>query len=68
LVQGIDFSVDRRKTIAVVGESSSGKTTPARIITGLLSPYQGRILFDGQELTSRPADRDTDTLRRMQMI
>jgi peptide/nickel transport system ATP-binding protein len=52
----------------VVGESGSGKTTLARIITGLLPPFQGRILFDGQELSPRLADRDTDTLRRMQMI
>jgi peptide/nickel transport system ATP-binding protein len=68
VVQDIDFSVDRRKTVAVVGESGSGKTTLARIITGLLPPYQGRILFDGQELSPRLTDRGHDTLRRMQMI
>jgi peptide/nickel transport system ATP-binding protein len=68
VVQGVEFSIDRRKTVAVVGESGSGKTTVARIITGLLPPYQGRILFDGQELSRRLADRDRETLRRMQMI
>ena len=68
VVKGIDFSIDRRKTVAVVGESGSGKTTVARIITGLLPPYRGRILFDDQELSRRLADRDRETLRRMQMI
>ena len=68
VVQGVDFSIDRRKTVAVVGESGSGKTTVARIITGLLPPYQGRILFDGEELSRKLADRDREILRRMQMI
>jgi peptide/nickel transport system ATP-binding protein len=54
--------------VAVVGESGSGKTTVARIITGLLPPYQGRILFDGEELSRKLVDRDRETLRRMQMI
>ncbi|MCP4744677.1 MAG: ABC transporter ATP-binding protein [Desulfobacteraceae bacterium] len=68
VVEAIDFTVKRRKTVAVVGESGSGKTTLARIITGLLPPYRGRILFDGQELPRKLAERNQQALRQLQMI
>ncbi len=68
VVQGIDFNIKRRKTVAVVGESGSGKTTVARIIAGLLPPYRGSILFEGKPLPAKLANRDRDTLRRLQMI
>ncbi|MBC2712112.1 MAG: ABC transporter ATP-binding protein [Desulfosarcina sp.] len=68
VLEEIDLSIKRGRTIALVGESGSGKSTLARVITGLLPPSQGRIIFDGQELPGKLADRDRETLRRMQMI
>jgi len=68
VVEEINLKVARRKTIAVVGESGSGKTSLARVITGLLSPVEGQIVFDGQELAPDLASRDRESLRRLQMI
>ena len=64
----IDLKLTRGKTAAVVGESGSGKSTLARVVTGLLPPFEGEIIFDGQALKPAFRDRDKDLLRRLQMI
>jgi len=65
-----DVSVDIHagQTLAVVGESGSGKSTLARVITGLLPPKEGRITFEGRELTKAQGDRPADDLCDIQMI
>ena len=68
VLEDISLKIPRRKTIAVVGESGSGKSTLARVITGLLPPFEGRVIFDGQELSPALKSRDREGLRRMQMI
>jgi peptide/nickel transport system ATP-binding protein len=64
----LDLKLTRGKTAAVVGESGSGKSTLARVVTGLLPPFEGEIIFDGQALKPAFRDRDKDLLRRLQMI
>jgi len=64
----IDLKLTRSKTVAVVGESGSGKSTLARVITGLLPPFKGEIIFDGQALKASFRDRGKGLLRRLQMI
>lgn len=56
------------QTLAVVGESGSGKSTLARVITGLLPPREGKIVFDGHDLTPDLPSRPIDDLRELQMI
>ncbi len=58
----VDFEIHRGHTVAVVGESGSGKSTTARAITGLLSPQNGEILFDGTVLPSDFRKRSKDQL------
>ena len=54
-VDGVDFIIQRGQTLALVGESGCGKSTIARLVTGLHAPSGGSVKFHG--------DRD-----RMQMI
>ncbi len=68
VVKDVNLKIRKKKTVAVVGESGSGKTTMARIITGLLPPYRGSIIFDGEFLPPELSQRDKETLRRLQMI
>ncbi|UWQ07643.1 ABC transporter ATP-binding protein [Aliiroseovarius crassostreae] len=56
------------QTLAVVGESGSGKSTTARVITGLLPPRDGKIIFDGRELSPDLEGRSREDLRELQMI
>jgi oligopeptide/dipeptide ABC transporter ATP-binding protein len=51
-VDGVGLTVGAGETVGLVGESGSGKTTVGRAILGLIKPVSGRILYDGQEVTS----------------
>ena len=56
-VADVSFAIEKGETFALVGESGSGKSTIARMIVGLLAASDGRILFDGQDMTAMsPAD------------
>jgi len=68
VLDNISFQIERGKTVAVVGESGSGKTTVARVLTGLLPPSDGKIIFNGKEISPALKHRDRESLRRLQMI
>jgi peptide/nickel transport system ATP-binding protein len=68
VLDNVTVQVPRGRTVAVVGESGSGKSTLARAITGLLPPSKGEVYFNGKPLPRSLAERDKDTLRRIQMI
>jgi peptide/nickel transport system ATP-binding protein len=68
-VDGVSFSIERGRTLALVGESGCGKSTVARLLVGLYAPTQGEVIFDGQPTdASRPAAEVRVLRRRMQMI
>lgn len=48
LVSSVSFDLHRGRTLGLIGESGSGKTTTSRIITGLMRPDQGSVTFKGQ--------------------
>ncbi len=67
-VNGIDLRIAPGETLGMVGESGSGKSTVGRAILRLTEPTEGRIVFDGRDITRIP-DREMRPLRRdMQMV
>ena len=68
-VDGVSFSIQRGKTLALVGESGCGKSTVARLLVGLYPPSRGTVSFDGRDTQNTLASPDARALRkRMQMI
>jgi phospholipid/cholesterol/gamma-HCH transport system ATP-binding protein len=65
VLENITLDVQRGQTLVVVGESGCGKTVLLKLITGLLQPTHGRVLFDGRELT-RLGDHEL-TQQRLRM-
>ncbi|MBI5419097.1 MAG: ABC transporter ATP-binding protein [Deltaproteobacteria bacterium] len=53
---GVTFDVGAREVVGLFGPNGSGKTTLANIVSGLVPPDGGRILFDGRDITPLPMD------------
>jgi iron(III) transport system ATP-binding protein len=59
VVDHVSFTVPRGTLTTILGPSGCGKTTTLRLIAGLESPSGGRILIDGQDVTTLgPAERN----------
>jgi len=67
-VDDVGFSLDRGRTLAVVGESGAGKSTTARLVLRLIEPDAGTIHFDGTDLLALSSADMRRQRRRMQMI
>jgi oligopeptide/dipeptide ABC transporter ATP-binding protein len=50
-VDGVDLEIYPGETVGLVGETGCGKSTTARLITKLLDPTEGRIEFEGHDIT-----------------
>ena len=50
---GVSFDVHAGGALAIVGHNGMGKTTVARVASGLLVPTRGRVTIDGQDFTGR---------------
>ncbi len=69
-VDGVSFSIERGKTLALVGESGCGKSTVARLLVGLYGATRGAVHFDGEDIaqTLSGGAGALKLRRRMQMI
>ncbi|MDR2889144.1 MAG: ABC transporter ATP-binding protein [Lachnospiraceae bacterium] len=50
-IKGISFEVNEGEVIALIGANGAGKTTVLHTVTGLLAPKQGRIIFNGVDIS-----------------
>ncbi|MGL4206586.1 MAG: ABC transporter ATP-binding protein [Aeromonadaceae bacterium] len=65
----VSFEIQEGETFGLVGESGSGKSTIARVIAGLYPPNEGKIVFEGLDLTALKSEKARRPLRRqMQMV
>ena len=67
-VDHVDLQVFPGETVGLVGESGCGKSTLARLVMRLSEPTAGRIVFDGQDITTASQESIRPLRRRMQMI
>jgi len=57
---GVSFEVEQGRVFALVGANAAGKSTTLRVISGLVTPRQGRVVLDGTDLTHVPAHQRVD--------
>lgn len=53
-IKGVSFHVEQGEVIALIGANGAGKTTILHTITGLLSPKEGSVMFEGTDITKIP--------------
>ena len=67
-VDGVSFDVFEGETLGLVGESGCGKSTTARLITRLLEPTDGSILYHGEDIAHSSRSTLNALRRDLQMI
>src|ERR671938_762954 len=56
-LRDVSMHVEQGEVVTLIGANGAGKTTTLRTITGLLEPTQGRILFEGEDISRLPTHK-----------
>lgn len=54
---GITLQVDQGEVVTLIGANGAGKTTTLRTITGLLEPKEGRVMYEGKQISGMPTHK-----------
>ncbi len=67
-VDDVSFTINRGDTLGVVGESGCGKSTLGRTVLKLIEPTDGKIFYDGEDITEIDAKENKQLRKKMQII
>lgn len=67
-VEGVNFHVNPKETLSLVGESGCGKSTTGRSLLKLVEPTRGKVIFEGQDITDFSATQMRAIRPQLQMI
>ncbi len=67
-LESVSLNIPKGKTVGLIGESGCGKTTLGKIISKLLEPSEGRIIFDGTDITKLSKKEFRPSRHEIQMI
>ena len=67
-IDAMTFSLYERERLGLVGASGSGKSTAAKLLTGLLTPTEGRILLAGKNIVGASGRARKELCRHVQMV
>jgi branched-chain amino acid transport system ATP-binding protein len=56
-IRGVSIDVNQGDIVTVLGSNGAGKTTILKTISGVMDPRKGKVMFEGEDITSREPDR-----------
>jgi phospholipid/cholesterol/gamma-HCH transport system ATP-binding protein len=68
ILEDVSFAAREGETIAIVGESGTGKSTALKLILRLLIPDRGRVLIDGEDITNLTFEEALQVRQKMGMV
>ena len=68
ILENVSFAARDGETIAIVGESGTGKSTLLKLVLRLLVPDRGRVLIDGEDITDLSFEEALDVRQKMGMV
>jgi len=54
-LKGVSIRIDKGEIVTLIGSNGAGKSTTLRVISGMLSPRTGEVLFNGKKIHGKPA-------------
>src|SRR5712692_88804 len=57
VLQDVSIALQRGELVSLIGPNGAGKSTVLKTLVGLLRPHQGRVVFDGEDITGWRTDR-----------
>ncbi len=67
-VDAVDLQIYKGEVVGLVGESGCGKSTLGRMVTGIIQPSRGTVLFKGEDIATMPSARKKAASLKVQMI
>ena len=67
VLRGINLEVSRGESLVIVGQSGAGKSVLLKHLIGLIPPYKGHIIIDGEDLTNSDSARCLEIRRKFGM-
>ncbi len=56
-LSGVSLHVEQGEVVTLIGANGAGKSTTLRTITGLLEPTEGRVVFEGEDISGKPTHK-----------
>src|SRR4051794_7307120 len=54
---GVSLRVEKGEVVTLIGANGAGKSTTLRTITGLLEPLEGRVVYEGEDISGKPTHK-----------
>jgi oligopeptide transport system ATP-binding protein len=67
-VTRVSFSIGRNETLSIVGETGSGKSTIAQMVSGLLPPTSGSVFFEGRDIWTLRKDELKEARKKIGIV
>ena len=64
----VSFKVPKGKTLGIVGESGCGKSTVGKMLMNIYQPTEGRVLYDGVDITHLSGKQRRPYVKKMQLV